>query len=700
MKQFSTFVEVVKAQAEARGDRRAYTFLADGEEDAGHLTFAQVDQRARAIGAVLQAMQARGERVLLIYPPGLHYVTALYGCLYAGMIAVPAYPPRLNRNLGRLRAIIKDAQPIVAFTTSEILANIKQCIADMPDLNSVRWLTTDSLDVSLCDAWQKDKTDHQALALLQYSSGSTAEPKGVMVSHANLLYNQAMMREAFHHGDDTVMVSWLPLYHDMGLIGVILASMYNGVPCYFMAPTDFLKKPFRWLNAISRFKATFCGAPNFAYDLCVRRITPEQREMLDLSSWKLACNGSEPLRADTLGRFTEAFAVCGFRPEVLNPVYGLAEATLFVSGGAVSGRPLITTFDKAALGANRIVATDDLETGVALVSCGGPWLDERIIIADPTTKRRCNSSEVGEIWISGTTVANGYWNRPDATNETFRARPSDGSDSLFLRTGDLGVIHQGSLYVTGRMKDLIILRGQNHYPQDIEFTAESSHPALRPGSSAAFSIEFQGSERLVLVAEVERERRNNLDVTEVIGCIRRAIACAHELDIFSVMLILPGALLKTSSGKIQRNAMRIAFIEGSLEGLYLWRSPQAREIGEAASSLNATAKTRDSVEGWLALEVGAQLEKPFYQIEAHRPLSNYGLDSLAAVQLIARIEETFDIRLAVESLFKREPSIAQVAALICEEMDRQIAAAAAESSDEDLRFGIGNALTAPRIRVS
>jgi len=663
----SSIIDLLNIRANIQSDQLSYVFLSDGAE-VDRLTYTQLQRRARAVAAHLQEMKAQNERALLLYPAGLDYVVAFYACLYGKAVAVPAYPPRMNQNLRRLLAIIEDAQPKVALTTSAIYSRLQRWFDQAPDLKSIRWIITDGIDPGPADLRDEGKVDEGAMAFLQYTSGSTAAPKGVMVSHGNLMHNQAMMRESLKHDDDTVIVSWLPMYHDMGLIGNILAGMYNGAPCYLMAHTDFLQKPACWLKAISKYRATFSGGPNFAYDLCARKASQEQREGLDLSCWRTAFNGSEPIRAETLKQFAEAFSPYGFRPEALYPCYGLAEATLFVSGDSVSRAPVVTTFDKVELEKHSAVASDRLQDGVTLVSSGRPCLGERIITVNPQTLIKCDEGRVGEIWVSSAAVSQGYWGRSELTDETFRARLSDTEEGPYLRTGDLGVIYQGDLYVTGRIKDLIVIRGRNHYPQDIELTAEASHPALRPGCSAAFAVAGEETERLVLVAEINRERRNSVDVNGVAESIRQAILMEHEIDISAVALIRPGSLPKTSSGKIQRSAIRSAFLSGSLNTVH------RRQFTAGPSASGQTVRPEDalrtlgSLRDWLSLECSSKLNISPNKIDVDQPIACYGLDSLAATEFVINIEESLGVQVPVDKLFRGAPSISELASFLYEQI--------------------------------
>jgi acyl-CoA synthetase (AMP-forming)/AMP-acid ligase II len=568
-----TLVDLVGHRAQCQPDDVAFTFLVDGENEQVHLTNAELDRQARAIGAWLESLDLVGQRALLLYPPGLEFVAAFFGCLYAGVTAVPVYPPRRNRSLARIQAIADDAEARVALTTDLVVKRVEPLIDETPHLKALTWLTTDHVPEGMDQRWEPPDIHTDTVAFLQYTSGSTGIPKGVVLNHGNLLHNSALIAYAFEHTRSGTGVFWLPSYHDMGLIGGILQPLYVGRPNILMSPVAFLQKPYRWLSAITRFGATTSGGPNFAYDLCVRKITPEQKATLDLSTWQVAFNGAEPVREDTIERFCEAFAPCGFRREAFYPCFGMAEATLIVSGGYVKKPPVIRWFEAEALAVHRVVPAQPHASGArALVGCGGNLPDQKIVIADPETRRPCPPDRVGEIWVRGPSIATGYWNQPEATEATFRAYLEDSGEGPFLRTGDLGFLQDGELFVTGRIKDLIILHGVNVYPQDIEKTVEGSHPYLLPNAGAAFTVESQGRERLVVVQEIERRRKG--DMSEVFDAIRRAVSREHELSVEAIVLVQAGSIPKTSSGKIQRHACRAGYLEKTLTAIAQWHSTE------------------------------------------------------------------------------------------------------------------------------
>jgi acyl-CoA synthetase (AMP-forming)/AMP-acid ligase II len=576
----SSLVDVVRWRALHHPDECAFTYLHSDAEEL-HLSYGELDLQARAIGATLQSQLFPGARALLLYSPGPDFIAAFLGCLYASVIAVPTYLPRATRQNGGLLtlcSIANNAHPAVILTRSTLMASLRTTLEQVPDFHDIPFLPTDTIHNAKAQEWQQGKIDGDTLAFLQYTSGSTGSPKGVMLSHSNLLHNISLISKSFNIPKS--MVCWLPPYHDMGLIGNILGSLcVHATPATILAPIAFLQHPYRWLSTISKTRADTSGAPNFAYDLCVRRITAQQRDTLDLSCWRVAFTGAEPIRRETLDRFTEFFAPCGFRPEAFYPCYGLAEATLFVTGGPAETLPTVQTFDEKELTHNRAVPVpahhDHAQT---LVSCGHVSPEAHVVIVDPETLKPCAPNEVGEIWVTGPGVACGYWNRPEETTATFKAYIAGSEDGPFLRTGDLGVVIDDQLFVTGRLKDLIIIRGQNFYPQDLELVVENCHDAIRLNCCAAFSIQGQDKEELVVAAEIDprcipenvtrssgsSHRFTKINMQDLITTIRRSIAEQFELSVSHVALLNAGGLPRTSSGKIQRRVCREDFLTDSL----------------------------------------------------------------------------------------------------------------------------------------
>jgi acyl-CoA synthetase (AMP-forming)/AMP-acid ligase II len=558
----NTLVDLLTWRANERGPAPLYTWLEDRDERETHLSYSQLDLQARALAAHLQTRTRPGDRVLLVYPTGLDYLTAFFGCLYAGVIAVPVYPPRLNRSLDRLEAVVRDAGADLALTTAGVLGQTEGRRAGAPYLESLRWCASDSIDEGEAHGWKRPVLTSASLAFLQYTSGSTGTPKGVMISHGNLLDNERMILKSFRHEESCTVVGWLPLYHDMGLIGNALQPLYVGGRLVQMSPVSFLQKPRRWLEAISRYRASTSGGPNFAYDLCARRVPPEVVEALDLSCWRVAYVGAEPIRAASLERFADVFAPCGFRRSAFLCCYGMAEATLFVTGAQQSQTLAV---EANALEESRMApAREGAVDARLLVSSGRPAADTQIVIADPVTGKPVPAGCVGEIWIRGPQVAQGYWGNRDAARAIFHARLADTNEGPFLRSGDLGFLHQGELFVTGRIKDLIIVDGRNHYPQDIEWTVERSHPALRPNGGAAFAVEHRGAERLIVVHEMERDALKR-SPADIVAAIRRAVAEEHDVAVYDMQLLRPGGVPRTSSGKTQRSLCRQLYLSGNLD---------------------------------------------------------------------------------------------------------------------------------------
>ena len=562
-----TLVDVLRERARDRSNDRAFMFLTDGEAEGDTLTYGELDARARSIAAALASHGLiPGERALLLYPPGLEFISGFFGCLYAGIVAVPAYPPQpsqLARTLPRLLSILADADVAIVLCDTSVSRAGKAMTAHAQALANIPWLSTDRLGASRAGEWTGQGTSPGHLAFLQYTSGSTASPRGVMVSHANLLHNLAYARRQGGNGPDTVSVSWLPVIHDMGLIEGVLQPIFAGYPAHLMAPASFLQRPMRWLRAITRYRATNSGAPNFAYDLCVRKVSDEQLHELDLSSWRIAYNGAEPIRRETLLAFHARFRRVGFRWKSFFPVYGLAESTLLVSTGDRDYEPVIREVDVDGVAAK------------SLVSSGPHGFGTRIAIVDPITAMPCIDGDVGEIWVSSPSVARGYWRRDVESAETFRARLADGFGP-FLRTGDLGTMIDGELFVTGRLKDIIVIRGYKYYPQDIELTAERQHSAIRDGCSAAFALDGSDGDSVGLAIELDpRQLPGDQEDRErafggIVDAVRAAVATEHGVNLSLVAIVGVGGVPKTSSGKLRRRACRDALMDGSLGEVARW----------------------------------------------------------------------------------------------------------------------------------
>ncbi len=561
----NTLVEILQERAVRQGNDRLYRFLY-GEEELS-LTYAELDQLARSTAASLLQHCSPGDRALLIYPPGLDYIVALFACMYAGVISVPSYAPRPNRPLTRLEAIVTNSEPKLVLTTRALMDSPKGIFHQKEGPVANRFvMATDDLPTDRVGGFKPTPISPETPVILQYTSGSTAFPKGVTLTHGNIVHNTAAIQQNFPLDTESSTVFWLPPYHDMGLIGGILQPLCTGFPVTLMSPVAFLQRPARWLQAITRYRATCSGGPNFAYDLCVRRISDEEIAELDLSTWKVAFNGAEPIRKETLEDFSQKFGRCGFDRSSFHPCYGLAESTLMATGMNRDGTGLqFHGVSRTAMENDKIEPPLSTEDETWLVSCGPAAGNQDIRIVDPAGFETLPAHRVGEVWISGPNVAAGYWGRTKETEETFYARLATG-EGPFLRTGDLGFLHEGQLYITGRIKDLIIIRGQNYYPHDLEFTAQRSHPALQPSSGAAFSVQRDGLEHLILAQEVDG-RRETAEIKEIANRISTSISETHDLRVDDIVLVRPWTLPRTTSGKMQRYLCRSAYLSGTLQKL-------------------------------------------------------------------------------------------------------------------------------------
>ncbi|MFD4138579.1 fatty acyl-AMP ligase [Streptomyces sp. NPDC058572] len=563
----SSLVDLLTTHALQQPDRTAYRYLVTGDCDGEiqDLSYGRLAGRSRAVAAWLQERGLAGSRAMLLYPPGLEFICGYLGCLSAGVVAVPGVPPQgrsqNHRAVTRMRRLIADADAKVILGGREVIAALGAMVEHLPELDGITCVATEDIPDDAAGSWREPDLTADSVAFLQYTSGSTSAPRGVMVTHGNLLDNQRVITERMGHTPDTIaeydhelFVSWLPVYHDMGLIGPVLNTVHLGVTATLFSPLHFLQQPARWLTALDRYRPHTSGGPNFAYELCLKHATPDLLDGLDLSRWRVAFNGAEPVRAATLRRFTETFGAAGFRREALYPCYGLAEATLMVTGSSVTAPPALIEAAETGPHAGAVDA--------AAVSSGRPGPGTTVVIADPERQEEVPEGEVGEIWVGGASVAKGYWRNALATRETFRATLKD-RQGRFLRTGDLGFLRGGELFVTGRLKDLMVIDGRNHYPQDLELSAEMSHWALRPGCTAAFSVDggVQG-EQPVVVAETAPEAAGESE--KITDLIRSSIGAAHGLSVHDIVLVRPGTIPKTSSGKIQRHASREAYLAGTL----------------------------------------------------------------------------------------------------------------------------------------
>lgn len=659
---YRSVVDLFISRAEELQDKTAFTHLIRGELDDQHaISYFELVKKAKAIAAHLQKLNLEGERILILLPSGINFICSFAGALFAKAIAVPAFPPQKTRGAERIEAIFKDAQASYAFADNDLLEKIRsnKKLEDNFIANSVHWINVDEISVDLADQWTEPEIGQQDLAFLQYTSGSTGNPKGVMVSHGNILHNCKTIRLSFGLNENMSTVSWLPMFHDMGLIGCILTPVNMKGHTAFMAPVDFLDKPIRWLQAITRFKSDFSTAPNFAYELLTDKVTEEELQTLDLSTWVGAGNGSEPVIPETLRRFSKHFAPCGFQHKNHYPCYGMAETTLMIAGIDPQTEAKVLNLDEQELKRNNIKIDKTATSSVSKISCG--YNRQGVLkIVDPETFQALPENQVGEIWYQSDSVALGYWNKPELTKETFQATIEGSNEGHFLRTGDLGFIHDGELYITGRVKDLVIIRGRNHYPQDIEKTVQESHPALSVNGGAAFSVDIEGAERLVIVQEVERTALKTLEPEAIFESIRATVAEEHEVAIHAITLLSPGRLPRTTSGKIQRNAAKKDFLEGTLHQVAEWKmtseDTEQPDLGSLTAPSILELKTMDeatlkaTLKNYLVELIARIIRFPSDKINTQKPVINWGIDSIHAVQIKGKLETDFHIDIELTEL--------------------------------------------------
>jgi acyl-CoA synthetase (AMP-forming)/AMP-acid ligase II/acyl carrier protein len=659
-KEIRTLGDLLEHRAKHLADSTPHIFLVNGEDEEARLSHAELDLSARRIAAQLAERFRPGDRLLLLYPPGLEFIRAFFGCVYASVVPVPLFPPRNNRNNERFTHILDDVEPAGVLTDAATAARIRPILETNPDFKKPVWVYTDeSSEYDPGNAPIHRPTPDEP-AFIQYTSGSTSRPKGVVVTHANLLENLAIIRTAteVEPGDRTVY--WLPQYHDLGLIAGVIEPLYSEGTSVLLSPFAVLQKPLRWLQAIQKYESVLSGGPNFSLELCVNRIAPEERDKLDLSCWDIVFNGAEPLHRRTMERFAEYFAPAGLRRQSMASCYGLAEGTLMVTSGYRRTFPRVRVVDREKLAANELVETDD-PSGVELMSSGRPMGDYEIAIVDPGTLRE-TPQRVGEIWLAGSSVASGYWNNAPATTDTFAARLSDQPDrGPFLRTGDLGFMDDGQLFVCGRLKEMIIVRGKNLYPHDIEQEARDAHEAFAGSRAAAFSVEGTGTERLVLALEVPRVSQKK-DLSAPGELVRSAVTRATGIELTELVLTAEGRLPVTSSGKIQRVACRRLYIEEDLEIL---RSFTAGETNTEATVDSAAELTRiaalsdpNAMRDELTAFVQGHLNRAYSagdstgDVSLQKPLFELGLDSMKLMDFKTMIDKYFGVMIPIEKLFE------------------------------------------------
>jgi len=637
-------IDILRRRAVESGGDPAFKFLPDNSGPPIDLSYRDLDGKAMRIAAMLQSLGMQEKRCLLVFPTGPEFVCAFFGCLYAGVIAVPTHIPDHKRFLNRFASITSNAGAEVVLSTSRLSQKIKSTLLEHPSTAGLVWVNVEDALPEMEGAWRKPDVTSGSLAYLQYTSGSTSDARGVMISHGNMIANSQYITKAVRLSKDSVSVCWLPHFHDMGLVDGIILPVHTGYLGILMSPQSFLHQPYLWLKAISDYGATHCGGPNFGFEHCLETITAEMRSGLRLDSWKSAYSGSETVRKNTLDRFATAFSSCGFRKSSFYPCYGLAEGTLLVTGGELGGEERL--FPGPA-------------GGPPHVGCGHAWPDTDVMIVNPDTRTENPQGKEGEIWVKGGGIALGYWNCPEETNLFFGAYPEGHSKGPFLRTGDLGILVSGELFVTGRLKDLIIIRGSNYHPQDIEYTLESCDDALAHGRSAVFSVDTGMAEELVVMAEVKRSHRKTVDAQKIVQRIRDNVSQAHGLDVAAVVVLNPGNLPVTSSGKVRRTASRKLYLSREISPILSWtRSISAEPVMAVPASDES-----DSVPG------SSALVSIFRELLGSRPftkenrLLELGMDSLLIGQLKSRIKSRLNVDLPIETFFEN-PTVADLASLI------------------------------------
>jgi len=684
---FSTLVELLRYRAEHQKDRIAYIFLADGESKEISITYGELDRQAKAIAAELQKRKlSPGDRALLLYPSGLEFISAFFGCLYAAVVAAPIELPiygNINIGMKKLAGIMANSTPEVIMTSKAILSmvNIEQLTAAFPFLKNASWLESDSIDDSQAANWQEPDITAKSIAFLQYTSGSTSAPKGVINTHENLIYNSWQMQTRTKEGlcldneiypspfpadpADFTHITWVPLFHDMGLIANIIHCAVLGCLCVVIAPEAFITKPLRWLRSISKYKGVVSWAPNFAYELCIKKAPEAEGLDLDLSSWLIAVNAAEPVRLETIDAFYKAFQKYGLQRDALIVGYGLAEATIGVAGNSW-GEQNACLLDKAELTKGKIVSVDKGHpSAYTCVSCGLPVSGIEVAIVNPETSTLCHPDEVGEIWLAGSNICQGYWNDAQSTKEFFNAYIENSGRGPFLRTGDLGFMKNGELFITGRLKDLLIIRGKNHYPQDIELTVAKSHPSFRLGCTASFAIDLDNEERLVVIQEIRSEHLDKFgdkEAAEAITAINKAVLENHELSIHAIVLVKPRTILKTSSGKIQRKACKELFLQGNLKPLAEWKREIQKQtmVEKTDKPIRNNLNLRRAIEDFLITAVAGELAIDPDVIELEKPFTDFGLDSAKIIAIAGKLEDWLQVEVSPTLLFDY-PTIAALA---------------------------------------
>jgi glutamate-1-semialdehyde-2,1-aminomutase len=667
-------VDLLELRAQKNPDFPIYRYLQDGEQASEPVTYSELAISSKAIAGYLQQKCAECDRVMLLFPPGVEFIEAFMGCLYSRRIGVALPPPRISRivqTLEKMQAIASSAAPKIVLTTREIVEKAEEHFAAMPELKNYLWVPIDTAKSMAPENFNRVKINSQDIAYLQYTSGSTSLPKGVILTHSNLMHNMHYFDLSGLHFKDSRLLTWLPAFHDLGLIYGLLMPILTETQTFIMSNAAFIQRPSRWLEAISQYRITHTMGPNFSFDFSMRGITPEQKAALDLSSWQYALNGAEPVRMEVMQRFSKCFANNGFNIKVFSPSWGLAEASCIVTGSHYLGEnkpkqlllddrrsPVEIFVDATGLCENKITILNCSDkNAVSLAGSGFPIADTIIKIVNPLTLEECLPNQIGELWVNSKSVSPGYWERPEESAHTFNVAIKDGHDDRrYMRTGDLGFLFKNEVYITGRIKDVLIIRGQNFYPQDIEWVVEQSHPLLRVGGSAAFSIVVENEERLVIVVEIGRRFNKDKDAEPIFSNIRQVISGRFDLQTEAIALIRMGSIPKTTSGKIQRKGTREQFLEGQL-------NLQAQWVRERASKPSIQHPAL-ALLSWLRLKLAEYSGMAPEYISDDATFGSLGMDSSQSVRLIGELEQAFSLRDLPATLAYDFPSITQLAGRI------------------------------------
>ena len=663
-KSSKTWVDCLQNMARQLPDKTAYIYLNEHGKRVDEITFSELDRRARSLAFHLLGYCTPKDRVLLLYPPGLDYVVAFYGCLYAGLIAVPLYSPQNNKKIELIDTIANNCDAKHALSTDRYVRKIQENKQNSEAINRlndrVTWTATDLMTFNRESHWQYPEIDHSTVAYLQFTSGSTSVPKGIELNHEQTLLHAAEIEQLWQIKENSSIAVWLPHFHDLGQVFAILQPVYIGITCTLMSPASFIKNPYIWLKAISDHRATHTAAPNFSFDLCVDTITEDQKSLLDLSCLQVAANGAEPVRADTLDNFYQAFKDTGLSISTQTPSYGLAEATLVVTSAAYNSEPSYLYCDAEEIGLNNVhLCGKDSSNALKLVCCGGSASKTDVSIVNPDTLQRCEPQSIGEIWVHCQGLGSGYWKNPLATDETFRAEIIGEEGKYYMRTGDLGFLHKDELYITGRIKDLIIIRGSNHYPQDIELSVESSHPLLRKGYSAAFSLLDDSEEKLIIAVERERYYADEVDYEHVLRCIREAVSKEHNLRPHKILILRTGSISKTTSGKIQRQKCKKEWLSNDLIVLaeYTGVTHEKNESKQEPAMnmpLDINSMMSKSIHEWLVQWFAAEMKTPDAVIDVNKSFSACGLSSMDSMLLHENLEGWLKIEFSPDLIWDSE----------------------------------------------